>query len=165
MLNTFVRAFIRWPLDKLSAKINSVKSYAVSDEGAEVAVVLDAKHVGELALLLSVDCLNDLLSTLNRAKVAIEGKRAKQINARQDNNPKQDNQVTISVPKNWLVSADTKVHNVVLLVFNHQTDIQSGYALDPDAAKKMATGLVKNADAVLTSKGNQRANPGKGAGP
>jgi hypothetical protein len=168
-------------LDRLSAQIKGVKSHTVSNDGATISVVLDAKYVGELALLLSVEGLNDLLSVLAQAKTEIEARagtkagtkvEAKATNgaslARPDHaatqavapkasaaQTEQPNQVTISVPKNWLVSSDTKEHHVVLVVFNHKMDGQAGYALDPNAAKKMAVGLVKNADAVLTSKTNR----------
>jgi hypothetical protein len=70
-----------------------------------------------------------------------------------------NNQVTLTVPKNWLVSADLQMHDVVLLIFNHKTDAQSGYALDADTAKKMAVGLVKNGDAVLAHKASRAAAP------
>jgi hypothetical protein len=68
-----------------------------------------------------------------------------------------NDQITISLPKNWLVSSDLTIHDVVLLIFNHKLDAQTGYALDADAAKKMAVGLVKNADAVLAHKASRGA--------
>jgi hypothetical protein len=166
-------------LDRLSAQIKGVKSHTVSEDGATVSVVLDAKYVGELALLLSLEGLTDLVSVLGRAKAEIEAKAPTGTGPAGSDRPAaqrvaiqppsqtdatqptaapmvQSSQVKISVPKNWLVSAETKVHDVVLLVFNHQTDAQTGYALDPNAAKKMAVGLVKNADAVLTNKSNRK---------
>jgi hypothetical protein len=37
-------------------------------------------------------------------------------------------------------------------VFNHRLENQEGYALSPDAAKQVAGGLMKSADAVLALK-------------
>jgi hypothetical protein len=35
---------------------------------------------------------------------------------------------------------------------NHKLDRQAGYAFSPDAAKQLAVGLVKSADALLSSR-------------
>jgi hypothetical protein len=41
---------------------------------------------------------------------------------------------------------------LVLLILNHRLENQEGYALSPDAAKHVAGGLTKSADAVLALK-------------
>jgi len=153
-------------LDKLVAKIDKLTSHAVSNDGSEVTLVFDAKHVGELALLMKTECLDDVMAALSQAKAAIQSKRGEPaaqskpgVTAAQSKPGEPNNQVTLTVPKNWLVSADLQMHDVVLLIFNHKTDAQSGYALDADTAKKMAVGLVKNGDAVLAHKASRAVAP------
>jgi hypothetical protein len=50
------------------------------------------------------------------------------------------------------VTADTSGRGLVLLILNHRLENQEGYALSPDAAKQVAGGLTKSADAVLALK-------------
>ena len=125
----------------LSVRVNAIKAHSVSEDGMEVTVALNAKHVGDLSLLMSAERCEELLSVLSSIKSAIQVRR-----------PKKNEQVSVTVPKNWLVSADVQVHGVVVLVFNHQANGQTGYALDANSAKQLAVGLVKNAEAVLTHK-------------
>ena len=61
-------------------------------------------------------------------------------------------QVAVKMPKNWLITCDPQVHGVVVFVLEHQTDTEAGYAFPPDAAKKIAAGLIKNADLVIAGK-------------
>jgi hypothetical protein len=141
-------------VDKLSAQINRVTSHAVSEDGTRVTLCLDAKHVGELALLMSAESLDEVVTALQEAQAAVRAKQGKP-----------EDQVRFKVPKNWLVSSDLQVHDVVLLVFDHKSETQAGYALGADAAKKMAVALVQNADAAAKRKA-QRAStaPEQGAG-
>jgi hypothetical protein len=53
------------------------------------------------------------------------------------------------VPKNFTVTADTSGRGLVLFIINHRLESQAGYALAPDAAKQVAGGLTKSADALL----------------
>jgi hypothetical protein len=149
-------------VDRLSVRVNKVTSHAVSDDGAEVILVLDARHVGELALMMSAEGLGDLIAALNRCQSEIQSQGRKQPDKPSDKPSEKPpgkksekpsgEQVEISVPKTWVVGSDLKTHELVLVIFNHQTESQAGYALGADAAKQMATALVKNADAVLTQK-------------
>jgi hypothetical protein len=50
------------------------------------------------------------------------------------------------------VTADTSGRGLVLLILNHRLENQEGYALSPDAAKHVAGGLTKSADALLALK-------------
>jgi hypothetical protein len=50
------------------------------------------------------------------------------------------------------VTADTSGRGLVLLILNHRLENQEGYALSPDAARQVAGGLTKSADAVLALK-------------
>jgi hypothetical protein len=155
--------------------ILAVKAHTVSDDGADVKVTLATKHVGDMTLSMPADCLSELISALSQAKAAIPSKQLKTATPAKQTIPaapspqtktaiaskggKDLNQVTITVPKKFMVGADLRVHDVVLLIFDQQTESQTGYALNADAAKQMAVGLVKNADAVLTKKaGKEKGN-------
>jgi len=67
-------------------------------------------------------------------------------------------ELKVTVPKTWAVTADLQVHGVVLVLFDHQTEARAGYALGADAAKQIAVGLTKNAEAVLNSKAAKRGS-------
>src|SRR6267154_753246 len=66
-------------------------------------------------------------------------------------------EVRFEIPKNFTVTADTSGRGLVLFILNHRLENQRGYALSPDAAKQVAGGLVKSADASLALK--QSATP------
>ncbi len=61
-------------------------------------------------------------------------------------------QIRFEIPKNFTVTADTSGRGLVLLILNHRLQNQEGYALSPDAAKQVAGGLTKSAEAVLALK-------------
>jgi len=135
----------------LSAHINTIKGHQLSEDRRELALVLDAMHVGDLSIVFSADHLDQLATIVAQAKAQIA-------------RPGEKNELRVTAPRNWLVTADTKIHDVVVLVFNRQSDSQSAYALAPDAAKKMADALTKNAAAVLKKKTaqSQRREPTNG---
>ena len=126
--------------------LNAVKAHAVSDDGGQVAVAFATKDGGELSVLMPADCLDAIISALNRAKSAVRNKQATSAN-----------QISVTTPKTWLVTADLEVHGLVLLIFDPKTETQIGYALDAESSKKMAAGLIKNADAVLARKPTRRS--------
>jgi hypothetical protein len=66
----------------------------------------------------------------------------------QSKKAEETNRISVTVPKTWMVTADLKERGVVLLIFDPKTETQAGYALDPEASKKMAAALVQNADAI-----------------
>jgi hypothetical protein len=65
------------------------------------------------------------------------------------------NQVTIRTPKKWMVGSGLPKHEVVLLIFDPQTEVQSGFALSAEAATEMAAALVKNAEMLKTKRAGQ----------
>jgi predicted regulator of Ras-like GTPase activity (Roadblock/LC7/MglB family) len=125
--------------------LSEVKGHAVSDDGAHVAVAFKTKDDGELSVMMPADCLDALIAGLNRAKTTVRNKRAKNLE-----------QVSVTMPKAWMVTADVQARGVVLLVFDPKTEAQVGYALDAESSKKMAAGLIKNADAVVAHKASRR---------
>jgi hypothetical protein len=124
--------------------INAIKKHEIANDGTNITVTIDARHVGELSILIPGECFDDLISALTRAKSMATTKPV----------PRPD-QVSVKMAKNCLISADVG-HGLVVLVFDHQTPEQAGYALDADTAMKMATGLVKSSDAVRTSKAGKK---------
>ena len=98
--------------------LTAVKGHAVSNDGGQVAVAFATKDGDELSVMMPADCLEALISALNRAKSAAKNKRDK--------------------------ASDPK------------TDAQVGYGLDPDSSKKLAAGLVKNAEAVIAHKAKKQ---------
>jgi hypothetical protein len=58
-------------------------------------------------------------------------------------------EVRFEIPKNFTVTADTSGRGLVLFILNHRLENQRGYALSPDAAKQVAGGLIKSADASV----------------
>ena len=145
----------------MAIRISEVKSSGLSDDKREVIVGGSGKYVGDVELRFARECLDDLIDALVRAKgglglttsstsvaelaAAPEPKRKGGAGA----NP---NEIRFEIPKNFTVTADTSGRGLVLLILNHRLENQEGYALSPDAAKQVAGGLTKSADAVLALK-------------
>jgi hypothetical protein len=117
---------------------------------------------------MPVACVEELITALQKIKSSIDLKApqaAADLNAPQAATdlaipkaatdltaPKATTQLKVTVPKTWLVTADLKQRGVVILAFDHQAETRVGYALAPDAAKKMGASLNQNAEAVLSHK-------------
>jgi sarcosine oxidase gamma subunit len=127
-------------VEMLTAQISAIKGYQLSADKRQVSIILTAKHVGDLSVVISSEQVEQLASIISQVKAELPSK------------PGAGDNVQIRAPKTWLVSADLKIHDVVIIVFDRQTESQTGYALEPTAAKGMAEALVKNADAVLQKK-------------
>ena len=118
--------------------VTTVKGHAVSDDGGQVAVAFATKDGGELSIMLAVDCLESLISALHRARSAARNKQVDK-----------PEQVSVTVPKTWMVTAEREV---VVLVFDPKTEARVGYALDVEASKKLAAALVQGANAVASQR-------------
>src|SRR4051812_43621644 len=128
--------------------VNAVKSVRFSDDAHQASVTFVTKYVGDIELTMPANCVEALLTALKGAKSEIDAKH-----------PSKANQLTVTMPRTWLVTADVKQRGVVVVAFDHQAETRAGYALDPDAAKKMAAGLTKNADAILAERAARAAQP------
>lgn len=128
--------------------VNAVKARSVSDDGLFATFTFTTKYVGDLDVTMPAACLDELLSALKDAKSDIDRK-----------DPKKANQLKVTMPKTWLVTADVKEHGVVILVFDHKAETRVGYALTPDTAKKLSSGLTQNADAVINKKAGNPGTP------
>jgi hypothetical protein len=145
----------------MAIRINEVKSSSLSDDKREVIVGGSGKYIGDVELRFARECLDGLIDALVRAKSALEPsanpglvpsvsaaaprKRIGGAGANPD-------EVRFEIPKNFTVTADTSGRGLVLLILNHRLDNQEGYALSPDAARHVAGGLTKSADALLALK-------------
>jgi hypothetical protein len=124
-----------------SISVTAVKGLAIAEDSGDVTVSLVTKYAGDIAITMPAACLDQIKAAMNRAPAAAfagDGKKPAG--------------VQVSVPKKWSIAADMKNRGLVVIVFDHGTPAQTGFALGPKAAKELAAGLVQNADAVLAHK-------------
>ena len=145
----------------MAIRIAEVKSSRLSDDKKEVIVDAGGKYIGSIELRFARECLDPLIDALTRAKSSLEPSANAAIasstiapSALRPHGGAVANQdeVRFQVPKNFTVTADTSGRGFVLLIVNHRLENQGGYALSPDAARQVAGGLTKSADAVLAQK-------------
>ncbi|MBR1298599.1 hypothetical protein [Bradyrhizobium sp. AUGA SZCCT0042] len=143
----------------MAIRIGEVKSSRLSDDKKEVIVGGSGKYIGDVELKIARECLDDFIDALVSARgthgptlaVALPSADSAMVperNARSGGNP---NEVRFEIPKTFAVTADTEGRGLVLLILNHRMENQQGYALSPDAARQVAAGLTKSADALLAS--------------
>jgi len=145
----------------MAIRIAEVKSSRLSEDRKEVIVGGSGKYIGDIELRFARECLDELIDALVRAKGSLgpsansapvtngAAALAPRRNAGAGVNP---DKIRIEIPKNFTVTADTSGRGLVLLILNHRLENQEGFALSPDAAKQVAGGLTKSADAVLALK-------------
>ncbi len=127
--------------------VSAIKSHRISDDGAQATITFTTKYVGDLDVTMPSACVKDLIAALSSTK-----------SEKQPQDPKDSAKLTVTVPKTWLVMADTAVHHMVILAFDHQAETKAGYALNPDAAKKLAAVLVQKADTILNHQVSELAD-------
>ena len=144
----------------MAIRISEVKSWRLSDDQREVLVGGSGKYIGDVELRFARECLDDLIEALVRAKGALEpSANSASVPSMTAAPPPERNgctganpdQIRFEIPKNFTVTADTSGRGLVLLILNHRLEKQEGFALSPDAAKQVAGGLTKSADAVLAT--------------
>jgi hypothetical protein len=145
----------------MAIRIGEVKSSSLSDDRKEVIIGGSGKYIGDVELRFARECLDDLIDALVRAKGALgpsaDSALAPSVTAvptpkRNGGAGANPNEIRFEIPKNFTVTADTTGRGLVLLILNHRLENQEGFALSPDAAKQVAGGLTKSADAVLALK-------------
>jgi hypothetical protein len=154
----------------MAIRISEVKSSRLSDDKKEVIVASTGKYTGELELRFARECVGHLLQMLTEAEQALNPsvKPARlpgeavppvaQPNAGAELSPRiNPDEVRFEIPKNLTVTADTSGRGLVLMIINHRLDNQNGYAFTPDAARQVAGGLIKSAEASIALK--QSATP------
>lgn len=151
----------------MAIRISTVASSKVSDDNKEIIVASTGKYTGDLELRFARECVDQLIDLLRQAPGAeqksdlasgVPARAASvppvgiQPNAGSKVAPPNTDQVRFEIPKNFTVTADTSGRGLVLMIVNHRLENQNGYAFSPDAAKQIAGGLIKSADAVLAMK-------------
>jgi len=146
----------------MAIRINGVKSSHLSDDKKEIVVAAMGKYIGEIELRFACECVDELVKALAAAKSVLEpASPVAATPAGGDNFPgrppaasasRNPNEVTFEIPRNFSIAADPNGRGLVLFIVNHKLERQAGYALTPDAAKQVAGGLVKSADALLSAK-------------
>ena len=156
----------------MAIRISEVKSSRLSEDNREVIVDSTGKYTGELELRFARECLDQLLQILMQARDELEpsakpasapavSTAAASLKAPPVAQPNDDpivvpnsnpDEVRFDIPKNFTVSADTSGRGLVLMIVNHRLANQNGFAFSPDAAKQVAGGLIKSADAALALK-------------
>src|SRR5258708_3955941 len=145
----------------MAIRIAEGKSSSLSDDKKEVIVGGSGKYIGDVGLKFAREGLHDLLAALAQPKGAL-GPSASSASVPSPiaaPTPKRNggaganpDEIRFEIPKNFTVTADTSGRGLVLLILNHRLENQEGFALSPDAAKQVAGGLTKSADAVLALK-------------
>ena len=146
----------------MAIRISEVKSSRLSDDNKEIIVASTGKYTGDLELRFARECLDDLLRVLTQARGELEPSVKSgpvsdvpvlpvaapnaSPNVAPVTNP---DEVRFEIPKSFTVTADTSGRGLVLFILNHRLESQRGYALSPDAAKQVAGGLIKSAEASL----------------
>ncbi|MDN5005271.1 hypothetical protein ACFQZO_30905 [Bradyrhizobium sp. GCM10027634] len=143
-----------------------MSSATMSDDGKEFVVHTTGKYTGALELRFASDCVDNLIAALTSARGGTQpaasngplptaapavvpnpdGAGVVAPGARGANNP---DEVKFEIPRNCTISADNSGRGLVLFILNHRLERQAGYAFSPDAAKQLAGGLTKSADALL----------------
>jgi hypothetical protein len=156
----------------MAIRISEVKSSRLSDDNKEVIVDSTGKYTGDLELRFARECLDQLLEMLMHARegfdpssksapvppestsaASLPGLAVAQSKPDPVPAPKANpDEVRFEIPKNFTVTADTSGRGLVLMIINHRLENQNGYAFSPDAAKQVAGGLIKSADAALALK-------------
>ncbi|MBR1279236.1 hypothetical protein [Bradyrhizobium sp. AUGA SZCCT0283] len=155
----------------MAIRVSEVRSSMVSDDNKEVIVASTGKYTGDLELRFARECVDQLIQLLGQAKKAFEPTKSVPVPAASASaasvttppaaQPKADpvpapktnpDEVRFEIPKNFTVTADTSGRGLVLMIINHRLENQNGYAFSPDAAKQVAGGLIKSADAALALK-------------
>jgi hypothetical protein len=143
----------------MAIRIAAVSSATMSDDKKEVIVQTTGKYTGALELRFGVDCVDDLIAALTKVRGGAQpevlngGGPAETATTDADGAaPIKASEVRFEIPKNCTISADTSGRGLVLFILNHRLERQAGYAFSPDAAKQLAGGLIKSADALLAQR-------------
>lgn len=140
-----------------SNQINVIGITAERQPDGGLVLTIGTRYGGETSYFLSNDVLRPLVSELSQAgNAAPFGAGSETKGDRLDPAPSsspvneagQDGKIAVRAPKRWMVGNALPNRPVVVFVVDPRTEQQAGYAFDAKAAREMATGLIKNADAI-----------------
>ena len=119
-----------------------------SPDGKNIIISFATKYVAERRIYsVPVESLNEFIADIQKLRSPTG---TTPINTSRQPAAAQTelNRITVTVPKRWMLRSGLPDHPLVVMVFDPQTEAQAGYALTATAAREMASGLVKYADAV-----------------
>ena len=127
------------PIDIIALRANDR-----THDGKNIIISLKPRYSPEQTYSVPVECLYELitdLQNLNSSKGTAAIKPLEQsISAPQ---PAKDlSRINVTIPKKWMLKSGLPDHPIVVVIFNPQTEIQSGYALPAAAAKEMGVGQL-----------------------
>ena len=141
-----------------------LRAHEYTPDGKGIIVSLATKYSPERRnYSVPVECLYNLISDLRTLKPPSNGAAPApadetsqqapaplQASGQTPSSPgaKDLTRLNVTVPKKWMLRSGLPDHPLVVMVFDPQTEKQSGYGLTAAAAREMAVGLVKYADTV-----------------
>ena len=138
----------------INLKLTSIRIDQGTTDG-EVTVIMKPKYTEARTYSLPRECLDQMIADIHAMGIS------PQVKSPQVKPADKLNQTTVRAPKKWMVGSGLPKHKVVLLIFDPQTEAQSGFALSAEAATEMAAGLAKNAEVLKTHASGQQ-NGGTG---
>jgi hypothetical protein len=120
--------------------VTEIKDFTLSADGTQATFTLVTKYAGEMVMTMPASCVEALKPPQDRAPAGVKAKSG------------ETRKGTLHRPKKWLLGGETTKHKIVALIFDPQSDRETGFAFSPKSAKDLAAGLVKSADAVSTYK-------------
>jgi len=152
----------------LVTDVVSMRASEYSADGKNVTIALTTKYSSERLFSVPLTCLQELITDLETLKssAAQSGAKGEKGEKRAGKEPAaqgairavpsgtKSTDVKVTVPKKWMLASGLPQHPLVILILDPQTDTQAGFGFTDRAAREMATGLVKYADAIA-----QQAKP------
>jgi len=152
-----------------------IRAHEYTPDGKGIIVSLATKYSPERRdYSVPVECLYNLISDLRTLKPPSNGAAPEPADEPSQQAPalsqassqrtpppvtKDLTRLNVTVPKKWMLRSGLPDHPLIVLVFDPQTEKQSGYGLTAGAAREMAVGLVKYADTVAKHQAsNQKPN-------
>jgi hypothetical protein len=125
-----------------SLEVDDIKDFSIASDTNVASFTLVTKYAGDLGISLPAACLNALQPRSGLpASMATNGSReALQPGAKTA-------ELTLALAKTWLVAADKK-KGVAVIVSNHGSPVQTGFAVNPQEARKLAAAILKQANAL-----------------
>jgi hypothetical protein len=152
------------PTAPLVSEVTSLRVTERSADGQKITIGLTTRYIPERFYAVPLDCLSDLIAELERLKGSEAAPTAAATDeAIFDTEPatpaspppapdaaaSDPNEIKVRVPKKWMLASALPHRPMVIVMFDPQTDQQTAFGLGASAARDMATGLIKQADAIV----------------
>jgi hypothetical protein len=147
----------------LVTDVVSMRASEYSADGKNVTIALTTKYSSERLFSVPLTCLQELITDLETLKSSAQSSEKGQKRTGKEPAAQgtiavppstKSTDVKVTVPTKWMLASGLPQHPLVILILDPQTDTQAGFGFTDRAAREMATGLVKYADAIT-----QQAKP------